>query len=127
MWDTAIKEVLGIEENAVHGVLVENTKTGKEQIVPCKGLFLAIGHTPNTSSLKGILNLDEAGYIIPKAGTSVHTNIPNIFAAGDCVDHVYRQAITAAGLGCQAAISAERWLSERQEVSSMVESSTSTN
>lgn len=89
---------------------LKNIKTGAVETVPAAGLFLAIGHEPNTGLFKGILSLDEVGYV--KTDGHTRTNIEGIFAAGDCVDHVYRQGITAAGQGCMAAIQAERWLAE---------------
>jgi thioredoxin reductase (NADPH) len=89
---------------------LKNVKTGALETVPAAGLFLAIGHEPNTGLFKGILNLDEVGYV--KTDGHTRTNIEGVFAAGDCVDHVYRQGITAAGQGCMAAIQAERWLAE---------------
>jgi thioredoxin reductase (NADPH) len=89
---------------------LKNTKTGAVETVSAAGLFLAIGHEPNTGVFKGILNLDDVGYM--KTDGHTRTNIEGVFAAGDCVDHVYRQAITAAGQGCMAAIQAERWLAE---------------
>jgi thioredoxin reductase (NADPH) len=107
-----IKEVLGKEENGrkqMTGVLLEDTKTGEISEIQADGLFIAIGHTPNTNLFKGILDMDETGYLITKSG-STYTNIQGIFAAGDVADKTYRQAITAAGSGCQAAIDAERWL-----------------
>ncbi len=104
--DTEVLEVLG--EDAVTGVWLHNVKTGEESILPVQGLFLAIGHQPNTDLFKGIINMDKAGYIVPVEYTM--TNIPGVFAAGDVTDHRYRQAVTAAGDGCRAAIDAERWL-----------------
>ena len=93
---------------------LRNTKTNKVTQLPCKGVFMAIGHIPNTQPFAGSLDLDEDGYILPVSGSQVKTRFPGIYAAGDCVDHVYRQAITAAGMGCQAAIDAERWLAEQE-------------
>jgi thioredoxin reductase (NADPH) len=90
---------------------LKNAKTGALETVAASGLFLAIGHEPNTGLFKGILNLDDVGYV--KTDGHTRTNIAGVFAAGDCVDHVYRQAITAAGQGCMAAIQAERWLAEQ--------------
>ena len=112
LWDSAVKEVLPDQEGKTQAILVENLKTGKESEVPCKGVFIAIGHIPNTSAFKDIIALDENGYFISEAGSMVKTSIPGVFVAGDCADHVYRQAITAAGMGCQSAIEAERWLAE---------------
>lgn len=106
LWNTVIEDVLG--ENEVTGLKLKNSKTGEESKLPVTGLFVAIGHSPNTKLFKGQLDLDENGYIVTKGGTK--TSIPGVFAAGDVQDHVYRQAITAAGTGCMAAIDAERWL-----------------
>jgi len=106
IWDTEVTEVLG--ENEVTGLRIHNVKTDEESILPVQGFFLAIGHKPNTDLFKGILDMDKVGYIIPVEHTM--TNIPGVFAAGDVTDHRYRQAVTAAGDGCRAAIDAERWL-----------------
>ena len=111
-----VKEVLGKEDNGrkiMTGVILEDTKTGKTEEMKADGLFIAIGHKPNTDLFKGILNMDETGYLIVKPG-STYTNIPGIFAAGDVADKNYRQAVTAAGTGCMAAIDAERWLAEQE-------------
>jgi thioredoxin reductase (NADPH) len=93
----------------VTGVRVKNTQTNEERVIDCAGVFVAIGHTPNTQLFKDIITMDENGYIVPQRGTE--TNVSGVFVAGDCSDHVYRQAITAAGQGCAAAIDAERYLS----------------
>ncbi len=106
IWDTEITEVLG--ENEVTGLRLHNVKTDEESILPVQGFFLAIGHMPNTDLFKGILDMDNVGYIVPVEYTM--TNIPGVFAAGDVTDHRYRQAVTAAGDGCRSAIDAERWL-----------------
>jgi len=106
IWDTEITEVLG--ENEVTGLRLHNVKTGEESTLPVQGFFLAIGHKPNTDLFKGILDMDKVGYVVPVEHTM--TNIPGVFAAGDVTDHRYRQAVTAAGDGCRAAIDAERWL-----------------
>lgn len=108
VWDSEVLEVLG--ENAVTGARVKNIKTGAIQDIPCEGFFVAIGHEPNTSFLKGQLDLDEKGYVVlPKRPTTA-TNKKGVFAAGDVQDTIYRQAITAAASGCQAAIDVERYL-----------------
>jgi len=115
MLDTVIDEFLGEETNGIPSltkIRVKNVLTGEMREVPADGVFYAIGHIPNTDIFKGILDMDENGYLIVK-GDSTYTNIPGVFAAGDCADHVYRQAITAAGTGCRAAIDAERWLGEQ--------------
>ena len=111
IWDTEVTEVLG--ENEVTGLRLHNVKTDEESILPVQGFFLAIGHKPNTDLFKGILDMDKVGYIIPVEHTM--TNIPGVFAAGDVTDHRYRQAVTAAGDGCRAAIDAERWLEGQGE------------
>lgn len=108
-WNTESVDVLG-ENGFLTGIRIRNIQTGEESNLPVKGLFYAIGHTPNTSLFKGQLALDDVGYIVTKAG-SVETNVEGVFAAGDVQDHEYRQAITAAGTGCMAAMLAERWLS----------------
>jgi thioredoxin reductase (NADPH) len=108
IWNTVVVDVLG--EKSITGVRLRNKKTNEEWDKPCKGLFLAVGHTPNTELFKDHLDLDEKGYVkLPNPG-STHTNVEGVFAAGDVADHVYRQAVTAAGSGCMAAIDAERWL-----------------
>jgi thioredoxin reductase (NADPH) len=107
--DSVVEEVLGTENGSVTGVLVRNVKTGEESELKADGLFVAIGHDPNTALFRGQLDMDDAGYIITK-GKSTETNIPGVFAAGDVQDHVYRQAVTAAGSGTMAALDAERWL-----------------
>src|SRR6185369_14646847 len=112
VWDHVPVEVHGVKEGAVNGLKVNHVKTGAEQVLPVKGIFVAIGHIPNTGPFAPPLEVDEGGYFKPQAGSQVQTNIPGIYVAGDCSDHIYRQAITAAGMGCQAAIEAERWLAE---------------
>ena len=112
VWDTVPVEVLGVPEGAVSGLKVKNVKTGVESVLPVKGVFVAIGHIPNTGPFTPPLEVDEGGYFKAAAGSQVQTNVPGIYVAGDCSDHVYRQAITAAGMGCAAAIEAERWLAE---------------
>ncbi len=112
IWDTAVDEILG-NEKMVTGVKMRNLKTNKTSELAVEGFFVAIGHKPNTDLFKGILDLDDNGYIITQPN-STYTKIPGIFAAGDVQDHIYRQAVTAAGTGCMAAIDCERWL-ESQE------------
>jgi thioredoxin reductase (NADPH) len=112
VWDSAPVEVLGVNEGAVSGLKVKNLKTNAESVLPVKGIFVAIGHLPNTGPFASALDVDEGGYFKPLTGSQVHTKVPGVYVAGDCADHVYRQAITAAGMGCQAAIEAERWLAE---------------
>jgi thioredoxin reductase (NADPH) len=111
VWDSAVTEVLDVKQDKVTGVKLKNLKTGAESALNCAGVFIAIGHTPNTGIFKGQIDLDANGFVIPKRGTM--TNVPGVFVAGDCADHVYRQAITAAGMGCAAAIDAERYLAAR--------------
>jgi thioredoxin reductase (NADPH) len=113
IWNSTVTEVLDVKQDKVTGVRVKNLQTNVETVVPCAGVFVAIGHIPNTQLFKGVIDMDENGYIIPKGGTQ--TNVPGVFVAGDCSDHVYRQAITAAGLGCAAAIDVERYLAARNE------------
>jgi thioredoxin reductase (NADPH) len=110
VWNSVVTEVLDVSQDKVTGVRLKNVKTDREGSVACAGVFIAIGHVPNTALFKGTLNMDESGYIVPKRGTE--TNISGVFVAGDCADSVYRQAITAAGLGCSAAIEAERYLAK---------------
>ena len=100
VWNSAPVEVLGVKEGSVSGLKVQDTKTGAQTVIPLKGIFVAIGHIPNTAPFQGSLDLDEAGYLVPSAGSQVKTKIPGVYVAGDCADHVYRQAITAAGMGC---------------------------
>ena len=109
-WNTETKEILGEEE--VEGVRVFNNKTGEESVLPVKGFFVAIGHKPNTEIFKDWLDMDDTGYIITQPGSS-KTNIEGVFASGDAQDKVYRQAVTAAGTGCMAALDAERYLTEK--------------
>jgi thioredoxin reductase (NADPH) len=106
LWDTVIEDVLGKDE--VTSLALKNAKTGAKSELKVSGLFVAIGHSPNTQIFKGQLEMDQNGYLITRDGAK--TNIPGVFAAGDVQDHVYRQAITAAGSGCMAAIDAERYL-----------------
>jgi len=109
VWNSVVTEVLGLKEDKVTGVRIKNMLTGAESVLDAAGVFIAIGHIPNTQIFEGVIDMDENGYIIPKKGTA--TNIPGVFVAGDCSDHVYRQAVTAAGQGCAAAIDVERYLS----------------
>ena len=114
VWDSAMEEVLADDNGKARAVKVRNRKTEEMREIRCKGVFIAIGHVPNTKPFEGILNLDENGYLVPETNSMVRTSVPGVYVAGDCADHVYRQAITAAGMGCQAAIEAERWLAERE-------------
>jgi len=108
VWDSVVTEVMDVQADKVTGVRVKNVKTNAESVLDCAGVFVAIGHAPATDIYKGQIELDESGYVIRKQGSQ--TSVPGVFTAGDCADHVYRQAITAAGLGCAAAIDAERYL-----------------
>jgi thioredoxin reductase (NADPH) len=112
VWDSVPVEAQGVGAGAVSGLKVKNVKTGAERVLPVKGIFVAIGHVPNTQPFAQTLDVDENGYFKPAAGSQVKTRVPGVYVAGDCADHVYRQAVTAAGMGCQAAIEAERWLAE---------------
>ena len=109
MWNSEIIEVLGVEHQKVQGVKLRNVQTGAVSEMAIDGVFVAIGHQPNTEFLKGVMPMDERGYLRIEPG-SARTSIPGVFAAGDVADSVYRQAVTAAGSGCMAAIDAERWL-----------------
>jgi len=109
IWNTAVEEILGTDADGVTGVRLRNLQNGGEQVFPCQGVFVAIGHKPNTDLFKGQLDMDEIGYL-KTSGHSTATNIPGVFACGDVQDSFYRQAITAAGTGCMSAIDAERFL-----------------
>lgn len=113
VWDSVVTEVLDVKQDKVTGVRLKNLKKNAESTLDCAGVFVAIGHLPNTQLFKGVIDMDENGYVIPKHGTE--TNVSGVFVAGDCSDHVYRQAITAAGLGCAAAIDAERYLAKMNQ------------
>ena len=113
VWDSEIAEILGEAEDKVTGVRLKNNKTGEESTLECAGVFIAIGHVPNTQIFQGQLDRDDAGYILRQEGS--RTNVEGVFVAGDCSDKVYRQAITAAGMGCAAAIDAERLLASEDQ------------
>ena len=113
VWDTVITEYLTDEEGEVRAVKLKNLKSGEESELELKCVFVAIGHTPNTAAFKGKLEMDAEGYLLRRNGTA--TNLPGIFVAGDVADTVYRQAITAAGQGCAAALDAERYLASLGE------------
>jgi len=110
-WNGVVEEILAREDHGLRGVRLKRTDTGEQTELKVDGLFIAIGHTPNTGLFQGQLDMDEVGYLRVSEGTM--TKVPGVFAAGDVVDHVYRQAVTAASMGCMAAMDAERWL-ERQ-------------
>ena len=112
VWDSEVVEILGADQGKVAGVHLSN-KNGNQQTIDCAGVFIAIGHVPNTQIFQGQLEMDESGYIIRANGAQ--TNIPGVFVAGDCSDKVYRQAVTAAGMGCAAAIEAERFLASEDQ------------
>ena len=113
LWDSVVTEVLDVQKGEVTGVRVKNVKTGDEHVKDCTGLFVAIGHIPSTKVFRDWLDADELGYLVTKPD-STRTNIEGVFACGDVQDHVFRQAVTAAGTGCMAAIEAERWLAENE-------------
>jgi thioredoxin reductase (NADPH) len=108
VWNSVVEEVLDVAQDRVTGVRIKNILSGDTSQIDCAGVFVAVGHTPNTQIFQGQLSMSDAGYLT--LGEGSRTNVPGVFAAGDCADSVYRQAITAAGMGCAAAIDAERWL-----------------
>jgi thioredoxin reductase (NADPH) len=108
VWDSVVEDILDVKQNQVTGVVLRNLKTNTTKELPAVGVFVAIGHVQSTEIFKGQIEMDPDGYILCKKGT--YTSVPGVFSAGDCVDRTYRQAITAAGTGCAAAIDAERFL-----------------
>jgi thioredoxin reductase (NADPH) len=114
VYNSAVDEVIGTKEGGVTSLKIRNIQTSEVSEMKAQGLFVAIGHTPNTTPYAGQLELDERGYLVLPHRHSTATNIQGVFAAGDCVDHIYRQAVTAAGSGCQAALDCERWLTHER-------------
>ena len=109
LWNSEVKEIKGSREEGVTGLILHNNAEKKDYPLDCSALFIAIGHIPNSTLFKGQLDMDAGGYLLPKPNSTA-TNIPGVFACGDVQDTVFRQAITASGSGCMAAIEAERWL-----------------
>lgn len=115
LWDHSLEEVTGTEDpRGVEGVRVKHTKTGEYTEIACKGVFIAIGHAPSSELVKDTLQLHSGGYVVT-AADSTATSVPGVFAAGDITDHIYRQAVTSAGMGCMAALEAERFLTEHEQ------------
>lgn len=119
IWDTTVEEILG-DDKGMNALRLKNTKTGEESTFEAQGLFVAIGHDPATEMFKGKLDMDSDGYI-KKAPDSTATSIPGVYAAGDVSDHVYRQAVTAAGMGCMAALEADRFLASQDKTSAQTQ------
>ena len=118
-WNSVVDEIVGDGEPAtVTGVRLRNAKTGEFSLLPAEGVFIAIGHSPNTALFKGVVDMDTEGYIVTVPGTAA-TNVPGVFAAGDVQDKIYRQAVTAAGTGCMAALEAERFLTHHEQTAIM--------
>ncbi|MCB1335366.1 MAG: FAD-dependent oxidoreductase, partial [Roseivivax sp.] len=114
IWHTTLEEVYGADSPlGVEGVKVKNVQTGEVTDIPAKGVFIAIGHAPASELVKDSLETHMGGYVVTKPGSTA-TSIPGVFAAGDLTDHLYRQAVTSAGMGCMAALEAERWLAEQE-------------
>lgn len=117
LWNTEVREINGTKEKGVESIRIFNSETNGESVLPTEGVFIAIGHQPNTGLFEGVLDMDDVGYLITE-GKTMKTNIDGVFACGDAQDAIYRQAVTAAGTGCMAAIDAERFLAERETVNS---------
>jgi thioredoxin reductase (NADPH) len=113
IWNSVVTEILGNDTEGVTAVKLADVRTSETRTVEVSGMFAAIGHTPNTKFLAGQVQLNEKGYIVLRDGFRALTSVDGVFAAGDCADSTYRQAITAAGMGCKAALDAERWLMEQ--------------
>ena len=113
LWNSVVEEVLGNDEKGMTGVRVKNVQSGATQMVDAPGMFVAIGHTPNTKFLRGQIELDATGFIVLKDPFRTTTSVEGVFAAGDVADPIYKQAVTAAGMGCKAALDAERWLASK--------------
>jgi thioredoxin reductase (NADPH) len=113
VWNSAVEEVLGEEEKGVIGVVVKNLQSSQTRTISATGMFAAIGHTPNTKFLRGQLQTDDKGFIVLQDPYRTTTSVEGVFAAGDVADPLYKQAITAAGMGCKAALDAERWLAAK--------------
>jgi thioredoxin reductase (NADPH) len=113
VWNSVVEEVLGDDERGMTGARIKNVVDGKTHVLEAPGMFLAIGHTPNTQFLRGKVDLDDKGFIVLNDPFRTTTSVDGVFAAGDVADPVYKQAITAAGMGCKAALDAERWLSAK--------------
>lgn len=112
-WDSVVEDVLDVDKGEVTGVVLKHVKTGANRVLECAAVFVAIGHTPNTEPFKGHVEMDGNGYIVMPQPERSFTSVAGVFVAGDCADHIYRQAVTAAGMGCRAAIDCERWLAEK--------------
>ena len=111
LWHSTVTDLVG--DTKLEGAVVQDVRTGEQQTLPVSGLFVAIGHRPNTDLFKGLLDMDDAGYLVTEAG-STRTNVPGVFACGDVMDKIYRQAVTAAGTGCMAALDAEKYLAAQE-------------
>jgi thioredoxin reductase (NADPH) len=120
MWDTIVEEVLG-EDGQVTAVRTSNVQTGEQQVIETDGVFIYVGHTPNTAYLEGLVDLRPSGYVDVR--DEIYTNVEGLFAAGDVADEIYRQLGTSIGAGTRAAMAAERWLAEKETSSNLVSSS----
>jgi thioredoxin reductase (NADPH) len=109
IWNSVVSEIKG-DENGVNALKLNSTNSTAQKLIKLDGVFIAIGHVPSTDPFKNAIDMDDEGYIIAKKPGTCFTNVEGVFAAGDCVDKIYRQAVTAAGMGCMAALDAEKWL-----------------